>query len=305
MHNNSHLKVTDIVITQSSRRGVPLHRDHRVLLGRPAAAVSSRGMPCTSYNFSSGPATLPEEVLRSAQAALVDLDGSGIGILEHSHRGKEFGARARAHRGRDPRGRRHRRRASRSCSSPPARRTTSRWCPRTSSPRPRPPTTATPACGPARRSKRRAASASSTSRAPASRTSRATPRELAWSAVAGATSTTRATRRSTARSGQRHRAAHRLRWCATPRATSSAARSRSPTTALIYAGAQKNLGPSGISLVIARKDFVETGATRPAAARAVPHVRAEQSMHNTPNTFGIYVIGEVVRVDPRRRAGSP
>src|SRR3954470_21353076 len=42
-------------------------------------------------NFSSGPAALPEQVLRSAQAALLDLDGSGIGILEHSHRGPEFG----------------------------------------------------------------------------------------------------------------------------------------------------------------------------------------------------------------------
>src|SRR5262245_19155985 len=42
-------------------------------------------------NFSSGPASLPEEVLRRAQAALIDLDGSGIGILEHSHRGPEFG----------------------------------------------------------------------------------------------------------------------------------------------------------------------------------------------------------------------
>src|SRR6478736_1103366 len=42
-------------------------------------------------NFSSGPAVLPEEVLKRAQEAIWDLDGSGIGILEHSHRGKEFG----------------------------------------------------------------------------------------------------------------------------------------------------------------------------------------------------------------------
>src|SRR3569832_547615 len=41
-------------------------------------------------NFSSGPATLPEPVLRAAQEAIWDLDGSGIGLLEHSHRGKEF-----------------------------------------------------------------------------------------------------------------------------------------------------------------------------------------------------------------------
>src|ERR1043165_8744914 len=42
-------------------------------------------------NFSSGPAALPEEVLRKAPVALLVLDGSGSGILEHSHRGKEFG----------------------------------------------------------------------------------------------------------------------------------------------------------------------------------------------------------------------
>jgi phosphoserine aminotransferase len=44
------------------------------------------------FNFASGPATLPEPVLRRAQEALWDLDGTGIGILEHSHRGKAFRA---------------------------------------------------------------------------------------------------------------------------------------------------------------------------------------------------------------------
>lgn len=41
-------------------------------------------------NFSAGPACLPLEVLQEAQEALVSLNGSGIGILEHSHRGSEF-----------------------------------------------------------------------------------------------------------------------------------------------------------------------------------------------------------------------
>ena len=45
-----------------------------------------------TLNFSSGPATLPEEVLRRAQEAIWDLDGSGIGLLEHSHRGKVYEA---------------------------------------------------------------------------------------------------------------------------------------------------------------------------------------------------------------------
>ncbi len=42
------------------------------------------------YNFSSGPAVLPETVLRRAQAAIWDLDDTGIGVLEHSHRGPAF-----------------------------------------------------------------------------------------------------------------------------------------------------------------------------------------------------------------------
>ncbi|MCA9292079.1 MAG: 3-phosphoserine/phosphohydroxythreonine transaminase [Phycisphaerales bacterium] len=41
-------------------------------------------------NFSAGPSTLPESVLRQAQQDLWNIDGSGIGILEHSHRGKVF-----------------------------------------------------------------------------------------------------------------------------------------------------------------------------------------------------------------------
>ncbi len=63
--------------------------------------------------------------------------------------------------------------------------------------------------------------------------------------------------------------------------------------ALIYAGAQKNLGPSGISLVIAHRDFVDTGnKALPPLAQYRTYV-AERSMHNTPNTFGIWMIGEV------------
>jgi phosphoserine aminotransferase len=44
------------------------------------------------HNFSAGPAVLPEPVLKEAQAALWDLNGSGIGVAEHSHRGKVFDA---------------------------------------------------------------------------------------------------------------------------------------------------------------------------------------------------------------------
>ena len=42
------------------------------------------------YNFSAGPAVLPVEVLEEARENLLSLGNTGIGILEHSHRGKVF-----------------------------------------------------------------------------------------------------------------------------------------------------------------------------------------------------------------------
>ncbi|MCR4348054.1 MAG: 3-phosphoserine/phosphohydroxythreonine transaminase [Sulfuricaulis sp.] len=42
------------------------------------------------FNFSAGPAVLPEEVLKQAQAELNDWHGSGMSVMEMSHRGKEF-----------------------------------------------------------------------------------------------------------------------------------------------------------------------------------------------------------------------
>jgi phosphoserine aminotransferase len=42
------------------------------------------------FNFSAGPATLPEEVLRQAAEEMVDWHGSGQSVMEMSHRGKEF-----------------------------------------------------------------------------------------------------------------------------------------------------------------------------------------------------------------------
>lgn len=44
------------------------------------------------HNFSAGPGILPESVLRQAQQDLWDVNSSGIGICEHSHRGKVFDA---------------------------------------------------------------------------------------------------------------------------------------------------------------------------------------------------------------------
>ena len=42
------------------------------------------------YNFSAGPAAIPEEVLQQAASELLDWRGSGMSVMEMSHRGKEF-----------------------------------------------------------------------------------------------------------------------------------------------------------------------------------------------------------------------
>ena len=42
------------------------------------------------YNFSAGPAVLPEEVLRQAAAEMLDYDGTGMSVMEMSHRSKVF-----------------------------------------------------------------------------------------------------------------------------------------------------------------------------------------------------------------------
>jgi phosphoserine aminotransferase len=64
---------------------------------------------------------------------------------------------------------------------------------------------------------------------------------------------------------------------------------------LIYAGAQKNLGPSGVTLVIVRDDLVEAGPkTLPTMLQYRTHT-GEKSLYNTPPTFGIYVMGQVFK----------
>ena len=42
------------------------------------------------YNFSAGPAVLPLEVLQEAQKELVDFKGTGMSVMEMSHRGKDY-----------------------------------------------------------------------------------------------------------------------------------------------------------------------------------------------------------------------
>jgi phosphoserine aminotransferase len=59
---------------------------------------------------------------------------------------------------------------------------------------------------------------------------------------------------------------------------------------LIYAGAQKNIGPSGVTIVCVKSDFLET-ARRDLPAIFQYRVHAEnKSLYNTPPTFGIYLV---------------
>jgi phosphoserine aminotransferase len=64
---------------------------------------------------------------------------------------------------------------------------------------------------------------------------------------------------------------------------------------LIYAGAQKNLGPSGVTLVIVREDLLARSAkTLPTMLNYAVHAE-NGSMYNTPPCFGIYLMGLVVK----------
>lgn len=63
---------------------------------------------------------------------------------------------------------------------------------------------------------------------------------------------------------------------------------------LIYAGAQKNLGPSGVTVVIVKKSLVEAGRKDiPAIFQYRTHADAN-SLYNTPPTFGIYLLRNVL-----------
>lgn len=64
---------------------------------------------------------------------------------------------------------------------------------------------------------------------------------------------------------------------------------------MIYAGAQKNLGPSGVTVVIVREDLIaESPKTIPTMFRYDTHAKAN-SLYNTPPSFAVYVVGLVLK----------
>jgi phosphoserine aminotransferase len=63
---------------------------------------------------------------------------------------------------------------------------------------------------------------------------------------------------------------------------------------LIFAGAQKNLGPSGATVVIVRKDLAERADKNlPTVLQYRTHIK-EKSLYHTPPTFAVYVVGLVL-----------
>jgi len=242
-------------------------------------------------NFSAGPAGLPEPVLRRAQSALWDLDGTGIGVLEHSHRGRAFGAvlerttaaiRELAGIGDDYAVLFITASATHHFTMVPQNFLgeadtvdvchTGIWSGKVIEEARRFGKVHL-ACdgGPA------------FDATPAAVTYSAAPRYVHYTS---------------------NETIYGTQWAAPPADppaplvcdASSDIFSRPLPLAghgMIFAGAQKNLGPSGITLVIARKDFLATRRPGlPPLADYLAYVR-EGSMYNTPNTFGIYVIGEV------------
>jgi phosphoserine aminotransferase len=64
---------------------------------------------------------------------------------------------------------------------------------------------------------------------------------------------------------------------------------------LLYAGAQKNAGPAGVTLVIARKDYLaQANEDVPTVLSYKTHAKSD-SLYNTPPAFAIYVVGLVLK----------
>ena len=64
---------------------------------------------------------------------------------------------------------------------------------------------------------------------------------------------------------------------------------------VIYAGAQKNLGPSGLTLVIIREDLLERSSDSLPSMLNYKTMAANGSLYNTPPVFGIYILRLVLK----------
>ena len=63
---------------------------------------------------------------------------------------------------------------------------------------------------------------------------------------------------------------------------------------IIYAGAQKNLGPAGVTVVIIKKDFLAKATKEHVPTMVNYHTHAEGAMFNTPPAFAVYMVNLVL-----------
>lgn len=64
---------------------------------------------------------------------------------------------------------------------------------------------------------------------------------------------------------------------------------------LLYAGAQKNAGPAGVTMVLVRRSFLETANTKIPKIAAYKTQADANSLYNTPPTFAVFVVGLVLK----------
>jgi phosphoserine aminotransferase len=65
--------------------------------------------------------------------------------------------------------------------------------------------------------------------------------------------------------------------------------------ALIYAGAQKNMGPSGVTFIVIRKDMLERSSDSLHTMLNYKIHAENNSLYNTPSVFGIYILNLVAK----------
>ena len=259
------------------------------------------------FNFSAGPAVLPETVLQQAAAEMLDWHGSGMSVMEMSHRGKEFiSIHAEAEKD------------LRELLAVPANYkvlflqggaiaenaivpmnllrgrsvadyvNTGEW---------------------SKKSIKEAKKYCSVNVAASSEDKQLHlyPAAVELEAVARtrATSTSAPTRPSAAWSITGCPTPARCRWWPTCPRISCRARWTSAKYGLIYAGAQKNIGPAGLTLVIVRDDLIGQAAAFTPSAFDYKQQAEADSMFNTPPTYAIYIAGLVFKWAESSRAGWP
>ncbi len=64
---------------------------------------------------------------------------------------------------------------------------------------------------------------------------------------------------------------------------------------LIYAGAQKNIGPAGVTVVVLRKSWLDTANQRLPSMLSYATYAAKESLYNTPPVFAIYMVRNVLQ----------